>query len=188
MIIKILASTGNFEGIDYSERKNDLGKSQLLKAKNFEALNHGIGTVSKADYINYMNIVCDANPRVKNRQFHAVISAKGDSHTPRQLAEIAEAYLKSMGYGDNPYLINLHMDTDNNHVHMVSTRVDKNGNKVEDTFEKIRPQKAIQEILKRILTSKPNSQSIMHLSIFFFNSPIQNALGTTWIQNHRGRW
>jgi hypothetical protein len=38
MIIKILSSARNFEGIDYSERKNEQGKSQLLKAGNFEAL------------------------------------------------------------------------------------------------------------------------------------------------------
>lgn len=40
MIIKILSSASNFEGIDYIERKNDIGKSQLLKASNFEALGH----------------------------------------------------------------------------------------------------------------------------------------------------
>ncbi len=54
-----------------------------------------------------------------------------------------------MGYGDNPYLIYCHADTKNNHVHMVSTRVDKNGNKVDDTFEKIRSQKVLQEILNQ---------------------------------------
>jgi len=147
MIIKILSSAKNFEGIDYSERKNDQGKSRLLKAKNFEALGHSNDSLKKSDYINYMKLVCDANPRVKNRQFHAVISAKGQSYSPEKLNQIAERYLHDMGYGKNPYLIYFHGDTENNHVHMVSTRVDKNGNKVDDTFEKIRSQKIIQEIL-----------------------------------------
>jgi hypothetical protein len=147
MIIKILSSVSNFEGIDYSERKNDQGKSRLLKANNFEALGHSNSSLKKADYINYMKLVCDANPRVKNRQFHAVISAKGQSYSPERLNQIAEQYLKDMGYGKNPYLIYFHGDTQNNHVHMVSTRVDKNGNKVDDTYEKIRSQKVIQEIL-----------------------------------------
>ena len=80
MIIKILSSAKNFEGIDYSERKNDQGRSRLLKANNFEALGHGSSSLKKADYINYMKLVCEANPRVKNRLFHAVISAKGQSY------------------------------------------------------------------------------------------------------------
>jgi hypothetical protein len=54
-----------------------------------------------------------------------------------------------MGYGDNPFLIYHHSDTDNNHVHMVSTRVDKNGDKVDDTYEKIRSQKTLQTILQQ---------------------------------------
>ena len=149
MIVKILSSAKNFEGIDYSERKNELGKSQLLKAENFGALGHSGEELSKVDYINYMKLICDSNPRVKNRQFHAVISAKGNSHTAEELIEIAEVYLKSMGYGENPYLIYFHADTKNNHVHMVSTRVDKNGNKVDDTYEKIRSQKVLQEILNQ---------------------------------------
>ena len=65
MIIKILSSAKNFEGIDYSERKNDQGKSRLLKAENFGALGHQIDETKKADYINYMKLVSDANPRVK---------------------------------------------------------------------------------------------------------------------------
>ena len=105
MIVKILSSAKNFEGIDYSERKNDQGKSQLLKSENFAALGHHFGEVRKADYINYMKLVCDANPRVKNRQFHAVISAKRQSYSPGRLSDIAEQYLRDMGYGKNPYLI-----------------------------------------------------------------------------------
>lgn len=149
MIVKILSSASNFEGIDYSERKNDLGKSQLIIAENFGALGHSVDEQSKVDYINYMRLICDSNLRVKNRQFHAVISAKDKSHSPQELSKIAEQYLKAMGYGDNPYLIYFHGDTKNNHVHMVSTRVDKKGNKIDDTYEKIRSQKVMQEILNQ---------------------------------------
>ncbi len=40
-----------------------------------------------------------------------------------------------------------HGDTANTHIHIVSTRVDKQGQKVDDAFEKIRSQKVMQEIL-----------------------------------------
>ena len=77
-------------------------------------------------------MVSDANPRVKKRQFHAIISVKEKSHSPEELANIAGIYLKSVGYGENSYLIYFHKDTQNNHVQIVSTRADKNGKKVND--------------------------------------------------------
>jgi hypothetical protein len=84
---------------------------------------------------------------VKNKQFHAVISVKGNDYPIDQLADIGVNYLEAMGYGKNPYLIYHHSDTDNRHIHLVSTRVDKNGVRVNDSFEKIRSQKVLQEIL-----------------------------------------
>ena len=53
-----------------------------------------------------------------------------------------------MGYGKNPFLIYHHADTDNSHIHLVSTLVDKQGTKVDDSFEKIRSQQVLQEILQ----------------------------------------
>jgi hypothetical protein len=146
MIIKILSSAKNFAGIHYSERKNDLGKSELLKAENFGGLAQQTDLV-KSDYINYMKSICALNLRVKNKQFHAVISVKGNDYPIDQLSDIGVNYLEAMGYGKNPYLIYHHSDTDNRHIHLVSTRVDKKGIKVNDAFEKIRSQKVLQEIL-----------------------------------------
>ena len=147
MIVKILASAPNFEGIDYNERKNDEGKSELLQAENFNAIKHGSEELEKSDLINYMNLVSALNPQVKNKQFHAVISTKGREHSPDELRQIGVHFLEKMGYGQNPYLIYAHSDTKNNHVHLVSTRINKEGKKVDDSFEKLKSQKVMQEVL-----------------------------------------
>jgi hypothetical protein len=97
MILKILSSTKNFEEIDYSERKADRGVSQLMLATNFDALGHSTDELTKADHINYMRLICDSNPRVSNRQFHAVISTKGKLHSPEKLASIAETVPEENG-------------------------------------------------------------------------------------------
>jgi hypothetical protein len=64
-----------------------------------------------------------------------------------KLKEMGVSFLEKMGYGKNPYLIYHHGDTANTHIHLVSTRVDKQGQKVDDAFEKIRSQKVMQEIM-----------------------------------------
>ena len=145
MIIKILSSALNFAGINYNERKNDTGESELLCAKNFGGLSF-LTDLARADYINYMKAIGSLNPRVKNKQFHAVISVKGKSIPVEKLMDVGVQYLDEMGYGNNPYLIYHHDDTDNTHIHLVTIRVDKNGLKVDDSFEKLRSQKVMHEI------------------------------------------
>jgi hypothetical protein len=53
-----------------------------------------------------------------------------------------------MGYGDQPYLIVFHRDTDNNHVHMVSTRVTRGGRKIDSAFEHVRGSRELNRILQ----------------------------------------
>ena len=145
MVIKILSSSASFSGVDYNERKNAQGKSELLVARNFGSLEMKQGEVSKADYINYLKDYSATNTRVKNSQFHAVLSCKGREKSHDELREVAERYLDSMGYGHNPYLIYAHSDTENNHVHIISSRVNQQGAKIDHSFERVRTQNFIND-------------------------------------------
>ncbi len=148
MVVRILKSSPDFKGVHYNEDKKSKNQSALLKSKNFEGMLCE-GDPKRMDFIRYMTLVGSLNDRVKNKQFHATVSTKGKLHSHEQLTEIGRKYLKMMGYGDNPYLIYAHYDTDNNHVHLVSTRVDKSGNKVDDRFENIRSQKVMAKIMQQ---------------------------------------
>jgi len=143
MVIKILSSSASFSGVGYNERKNAQGKSELLMARNFGSLEMKQGEVSKADYINYLKDYSATNARVKNPQFHAILSCKGRESTPEELCDLAEQYLANMGYGDNPYLIYSHSDTPNNHVHIITSRIDQQGAQIDHSFERVRTQNFI---------------------------------------------
>ena len=52
-----------------------------------------------------------------------------------------------MGYGSQPYMLIFHKDTDNNHIHIVSSRVDHHGNKISDAFEKIRAYRVLNRLV-----------------------------------------
>jgi hypothetical protein len=148
MVIKILNSSSAFNGVSYNTKKTDKDLGELMKAKNFGYL-QGVPNLLPEDYKNYLITYSkDTSLKIKDKQFHAVISCKGREFDKLQLTAIAEAYLKGMGYGDNPYLIVFHKDTDNNHVHVVSSRIDAYGKRISDSFEKKRSSALIESILK----------------------------------------
>lgn len=109
----------------------------------------GLDKIGPQDFINYMKAVAVVNKRVSKPQFHAVISAKGKTTSKEELLDTAEKWIVEMGYGENPYLVIFHNDTENNHVHIVSTRIDENGRKISSAFEKLRSVRALSNVMTR---------------------------------------
>ena len=150
MIVKLLSSASvDFHGVKYNDKKINSEKGELMKMNNFPTfLNE---ESSQEEVRNYLKAISNTG-KIKNPQFHAVISTKFQEHSKEQLTAIAEDFMQEMGYKEQPYLIVFHKDTENNHVHIVSTRVDKNtGKKIKDNFEKLKSQKALANVLEKHL-------------------------------------
>ena len=143
MVIKILQSTANIEAVNYSDEKIEKNEAKLLKAENFP-----FQEMSAQEHRKYLEAVGNLNPRIKKKQFHATISTKGRQHSFEELTQVAQRYLKHMGYDLNPYIIYAHHDSPNNHVHLVSSRVGMDGKKISDSLEKKRSQDFIRQDLK----------------------------------------
>jgi len=147
MIVKFLSSTSSFSGVEYNTNKMDMGKGELMEVHNFGQL-QGINDLRPEDYKNYLKAVSSKSINTKNPQLHVAISAKSREYDKIQLTEIANKWMNEMGYGEQPYLIVFHNDTSNNHVHLISTRIDQHtGKKINDSFEKLRAYEAINKIL-----------------------------------------
>lgn len=146
MVVKILSSSGTFSGVIYNTDKIERDKGELMLVRNFGSL-QGLGQLRPEDYRNYLKMLSAQNPRVRKPQFHAAISAKGRSHDKEALTAIAVWWLEAMGYGAQPYLIVFHKDTANHHVHIVSTRVDRNARKISSAFEHIRAVKQLHQVM-----------------------------------------
>ena len=155
MIATILPSTPTFHAVVYNEKKVPEGVATLLEIKNFGSIDT-LGYESPKELQEYLIKYSEANSRVKNPQFHLAISCKGDEWTHEELREFAHKYLDEMGYGNiqQPMLIYAHYDTDNNHIHIVTSRVAPDGKKICDSKERIRSQKVLEKLLNENIKNK----------------------------------
>lgn len=148
MIATILPSSTTFHAIDYNERKVSEGVAELLEMKNFGSIGK-IDPYTPDELKQYLIDYTQRNEYIKKPQFHLAISCRGDEYTQEQLLDIAHQYLKEMGYGEEgqPVLIYSHHDTDNNHLHIVTSRIAPDGHKIDHNQERIRSQEVINRIM-----------------------------------------
>ncbi|KQR91427.1 mobilization protein [Chryseobacterium sp. Leaf180] len=149
MIVKILGSaSASFHGVQYNDRKIEKGSGELTLMKNFPSfINEDSSQQQVRDYLKSIS----KNDKVRKPQFHAVISTKFQEHSKDELTKIAEHFMGEMGYGNQPMIVVFHKDTDNNHVHVISTRVDKqSGKKLNDSYERLKAQKALARVMEKL--------------------------------------
>ena len=148
MIATILPSSTTFHAVDYNERKVSEGVAELLEMKNFGSIGR-IDPYTPDELKQYLIDYTQRNERIQKPQFHLAISCRGDEYTYDQLLDFAHQYLKEMGYGDpnQPILIYAHHDTDNHHLHIVTSRIAPDGHKIDHNQERIRSQEVINRIM-----------------------------------------
>lgn len=148
MIATILPSSTNFHAVEYNEMKVAKGKAELIEMSNFGYIGM-LGSYTPEELTNYLVSYSASNSRIKNAQFHLAISCKGNEYSQEELVRIAKQYLKEMGYGEpgQPVLIYAHHDTDNNHIHVITSRVDPHGRKINHNHERLRSQEVINRIM-----------------------------------------
>ncbi|MEZ7509616.1 relaxase/mobilization nuclease domain-containing protein [Cloacibacterium sp. Arc13] len=168
MIVKILGSaSSNFHGVQYNDKKVEKETGELMLMKNFPSFINE--NSSQEEVKNYLKSI-SKNEKVKKPQFHAVISTKFQQHSKEELAKVAEDFMQEMGYRNQPFIVVFHNDTENNHVHIVSTRVEKStGKKINDSYEKLKAQKAMMNVKERIY-GKSNEDIINKLLSYNISS------------------
>lgn len=149
MIATILPGSMCFHAVVYNQNKVAKGVASLLEVQNFGA----VGLLQQAttdDYVRFLQEYSSQNSRIKKPQFHVAISCKGHEMTESELLDFTHQYLKEMGYADpgQPCLIYAHRDTENTHLHVVTSRVNPQGKKILHDQERVRSQEVIDRILK----------------------------------------
>ena len=172
MIATILTSAQGFPAVGYNERKVRHGNAMLLEITNFGNVSK-FGNPTTSELTGFLEAY-SSNTRVKNPQFHLVLSCKGDEMTNDQLVEFAHEYMREMGYGEpgQPLLIYAHNDTDNNHIHVITSRVNPSGKKIDDHNERRKSQKVVAKLTGQNMKDQA-SKDIQTAQSFNFRSETQ---------------
>ena len=156
MIAKI-STTENLGGaLGYNFKKVEKGEASILLAQ--DLYQNKEETYTMAEVFADMQALIPKNCRTKKMVFHCSLNPHPDEKlSDEQLTQIAKEYMEALGYGNQPYIVFKHNDIAREHIHIVSLRIDGEGKKINDKFEK-RRSKQITDALERKYSLIPSSK------------------------------
>ena len=159
MIAKISSSENLAGALGYNFKKVVSGDASVLLAEGLYA-NPG-GGYTMEEVLSDMQAAIPKRCRTKNVVFHCSLNPHPDEKlSDEQLTQIAQEYMQTLGYGEQPYIVFKHNDIAREHIHIVSLRVDSLGRKINDKFEN-RRSKRITDHLERkygLIPSTPTKE------------------------------
>jgi len=148
MIAKISATENLGGAIGYNFKKVEKGEASILLAQGL--FQNKEGTYTMTEVFADMQAVIPEKCRTKKMVFHCSLNPHPDEKlSDETLTQIAKEYMEELGYGKQPYIVFKHNDIAREHIHIVSLRVDGEGRKINDKFEKRRSKKITDALEKR---------------------------------------
>ena len=156
MIAKISATENLGGALGYNFKKVEKGEANILLAAELYQSNDGNYTME--DVLTDMQALIPKKCRTKKTVFHCSLNPHPDEKlSDETLTQIAKEYMETLGYGKQPYIVFKHNDITREHIHIVSLRIDGEGKKINDKFEK-RRSKQITDALERKYSLIPSSK------------------------------
>ena len=156
MIAKISVTENLGGALGYNFKKVEKGEASILLAA--ELYQDREGRYTMEDVLADMQAVIPEKCRTKKMVFHCSLNPHPDEKlSDETLTQIAKEYMETLGYGKQPYIVFKHNDIAREHIHIVSLRVDGEGKKINDRFEK-RRSKQITDTLERKYDLIPSSK------------------------------
>lgn len=131
MVAKIVTGSSIRGALAYNENKVREKKAEVLKSGNIPPGLEGEDISIKAAYF---RILTDSNKAVSTNAVHINVNfAPQDEVSNEQMRAIAQKVMEGIEFGRQPYLLYRHYDAGHAHMHMVTTNVDADGNRISDS-------------------------------------------------------
>lgn len=114
--------------LSYNEAKLRKGDAELILASRFAC---DISELTFSEKLTRFERIIQKNSIVEHNTAHIVLSFSSyDNLTTEKMQMVAYDYLKKIGFGDQPYLVYMHNDTNIPHLHIVSTTIRPDGGSI----------------------------------------------------------
>ncbi len=148
MIAKIGRSTNLYGALAYNQLKVENEKGKILFAN--KMIENASGHYSVAQLAQSFALYLIANRNTEKHTLHISLNPDpNDKVSDDKFREMAEEYMREMGYGQQPFVVFKHSDIDRSHIHIVSVCVDEQGKKISDKFEKMRSMNLCRELERK---------------------------------------
>lgn len=160
-MIANITTGGNANGMaEYNDKKtktkDEFGNPEGV----FLGMHNGEGTTAKqiAHTLNQYNKL---NPNVKKPNIHISLSFhKDDLLDNNTMKRIAKDYLDDLGLGSQPYAVYRHFDTEHPHIHIVSSMIQLDGKKINDSHLFYRSQSITRKLEEEYQLTKAVNKSM----------------------------
>ena len=128
MVAKITIPKSIAAALNYNEKKVQKGAAVCLHAANYLKEAEDMNFYQKLNGFERLNRL---NERATTKTLHVSLNFDPtEKLAENKLLEIASAYMEKIGFGEQPYLVYKHEDAGHPHIHIVSTTIKEDGNRI----------------------------------------------------------
>ncbi|MDT3404249.1 relaxase/mobilization nuclease domain-containing protein [Mucilaginibacter terrae] len=128
MVAKIKTGKSLSGALYYNEHKVGQGLAILLDAPGFQK---DAPQLSFTEKLSRLADLAGRNQRVRTNTLHVSLNFDvSEKLNPTLLCDIARDYMEGIGFKDQPYLVYQHLDAGHPHIHILSTNIDFEGNRI----------------------------------------------------------
>jgi Relaxase/Mobilisation nuclease domain len=129
MVAYMTYTKSHARALHYNEHKVEQGKAAFIHAEGFLIDKERLTTDDKTAFLKRHS---DLNTQLKYNTLHAKLLFHPDERlSDGTLAGIADQYMASIGFKDQPYLVYRHDDAGEQHLHIVSSLITESGKRIE---------------------------------------------------------
>ncbi|MBC8053795.1 MAG: relaxase/mobilization nuclease domain-containing protein [Sphingobacteriaceae bacterium] len=129
MVAKIITGKHIRGILCYNEHKVEKGIAKLLTAENFFT---DASRLSFTNKLSQFEAFTEKNRRTKTNAIHISLNFDNtDKLDDKLIAEIGSRYMAAIGFDEQPYLLYRHHDAAHPHIHIVTTNIQSNGERID---------------------------------------------------------
>lgn len=168
MVAKITYGSSIYGAVSYNQQKVDDGTAKVIHTNQMIMNIDGKDLITFQQTLRSFDDYLIANKRTKTPVAHFSLNpSPEDRLTDDQYTQIADDYMRDMGYQDQPYIVYRHNDINREHIHIVTVRVNEQGKKISDSNDFRKSMKICRELEEKYglqqISNHKQEESILYL-------------------------